>query len=84
MPKTHRADCVTRTACVYCRRSVSQYLHLSKLCDDWFAGEARFCVVQIIDGLTGNIFGYTAYDLRCGTTSPTFVFTEATFSKKSS
>ena len=67
--KTHHADCATRTACVYCRRSVSQYFHLSKLCDDWFAGEARICVVQIVGGLTANILGYTAYDLRCGTTS---------------
>jgi hypothetical protein len=80
----YRADFATRTACVYCRRSVSHYLLLSKLCDGRFTGQAHIRVFKIIDGLTGSMFGYTAYDLRCGTTSSTCVFTEATYSKKSS
>ena len=73
-PRRDRTDSPTRTACVYCRRSVSHYLLLSKLCDGRLAGEARIRVFKIIDGLTGSIFGYTAYDLRCGTTSCTSVY----------
>ena len=73
-PRPARADSDTCTACVYCRRSVSQYLLLSKLCDGRLAGEARIRVFKIIGGLTGSMFGYTAYDLRCGTTSSTSVY----------
>jgi hypothetical protein len=82
--RPYRTDSVTRTACVYCRRSVSPSLILSKLCDDPCAGHVRICVLKIIDGLTGGMLGYTAYDLRCGTTSRTSVSIEATYPKKSS
>jgi hypothetical protein len=41
-----------------------------------------FTLLKVMDGLTGSMFGYTAYDLRCGTTPGAFAFAEAIYPKK--
>ena len=73
----HRTDRGHRTACVYCRRSVSPLpLPVEAVQPAVCRPCSQFALLKVIDGLTGSMFGYTAYDLRCGTTSCVFLLQE--------